>query len=75
MPGVVKQKRLTRRLRQQRRQQDIKREMLRRRQGELGKRPPWMDLPPDDDGGAGVREPRRPLPTNPAGAIELDLPR
>jgi hypothetical protein len=30
--------------------------------------------PPDDDGGAGVREPRRPLPTGPQDAMALDLP-
>jgi hypothetical protein len=30
---------------------------------------------PDDlEGGAGVREPRRPYPTMPAGALELDEP-
>ena len=28
-----------------------------------------------DDGGAGVREPRRPWPTMPAAALELDEPR
>jgi hypothetical protein len=33
--------------------------------------PPWDDL----DGGAGVREPRRPRPSVPAGALELDEPR
>ena len=32
---------------------------------------PWWA---DPEGGAGVREPRRPLPTAPAGALELDLP-
>ncbi len=32
-------------------------------------------FPPDElEGGAGVREPRRPSPTMPAGALELDLP-
>jgi hypothetical protein len=40
--------------------------------GFLGLQPPsWPD---DLDGGAGVREPRRPLPTMPAGALELDVP-
>jgi hypothetical protein len=33
--------------------------------------PSWPD---DLDGGAGVREPRRPHPTMPAGALELDVP-
>ena len=36
---------------------------------------PYPGDPPEPEGGAGVREPRRPLPTAPAGAIELDLPR
>jgi hypothetical protein len=35
---------------------------------------PWGDDHPDD-GGAGVREPRRPWPTMPAEALELDEPR
>jgi hypothetical protein len=40
--------------------------------------PGFPDLPspsrPDDlEGGAGVREPRRPYPTMPAGALELDV--
>ena len=33
---------------------------------------PWDD--DDLDGGAGVREPRRPWPTMPAAALELDEP-
>jgi hypothetical protein len=33
--------------------------------------PPWPD---DLEGGAGVREPRRPYPTMPAGALELEPP-
>jgi hypothetical protein len=33
--------------------------------------PSWPD---DGDGGAGVREPRRPFPVMPAGAIALDEP-
>jgi hypothetical protein len=46
--------------------------------------PGFPDLPPppwdtgwdygDDDGGAGVREPRHPFPRHPAGAIALDPP-
>jgi hypothetical protein len=35
------------------------------------RRPDW---PGDLDGGAGVREPRRPSPTTPAGAVALDEP-
>jgi hypothetical protein len=34
-------------------------------------RPSWPD---DLEGGAGVREPRRPYPSMPAGALELDVP-
>ena len=41
--------------------------------------PGHPDLPPptwpdDLEGGAGVREPRRPYPSMPAGALELDPP-
>jgi hypothetical protein len=41
--------------------------------------PGFPDLPPpswadDLEGGAGVREPRRPYPSMPAGAIEIDPP-
>lgn len=41
--------------------------------------PGFPDLPPpswpdDLDGGAGVREPRRPYPSAPAGALELNPP-
>ena len=37
--------------------------------------PPPPPMWPDDlDGGAGVREPRRPYPAMPAGALELDEP-
>jgi hypothetical protein len=44
-------------------------------------RPGFPDLPPpppmwpdDLEGGAGVREPRRPYPSMPTGALELDVP-
>jgi hypothetical protein len=37
--------------------------------------PPPPPMWPDDlEGGAGVREPRRPYPSMPAGALELDVP-
>ena len=36
--------------------------------------PPPPSWPDDLDGGAGVREPRRPHPTMPADALELDVP-
>jgi hypothetical protein len=37
----------------------------------------WFPEPPptgDPEGGAGVREPRRPRPTRPAGSMELEIP-
>jgi hypothetical protein len=41
----------------------------------LRRRPPEHTLWPGEDGpGAGVREPRRPRPLAPAGAVALDLP-
>jgi len=61
-----------------------------RKAAETGRRPPaqtprdqrgpgFPDLPPpswpdDLEGGAGVREPRRPYPSMPAGALELHAP-
>jgi hypothetical protein len=37
--------------------------------------PPPPPMRPDDlEGGTGVREPRRPYPSMPAGALELDVP-
>jgi hypothetical protein len=51
---------------------------------ERGPGPPGRDRGPDDllppgwpddlDGGTGVREPRRPFPGMPAGAMSLDVP-
>jgi len=35
--------------------------------------PPPPMLPDDLEGGAGVREPRRPYPSMPAGALELEV--
>ena len=40
--------------------------------GSVAPRGDWG--PPEDDGGAGVREPRRPLPTPPSMSQALDLP-
>jgi hypothetical protein len=37
--------------------------------------PPWNTMWDDDDGGAGVREPRHPFPVHPADAIALEPPR
>jgi hypothetical protein len=36
--------------------------------------PPPPTWPDDLEGGAGVREPRRPYPSMPAGALELEVP-
>ena len=36
--------------------------------------PPWNTMWDDDDGSAGVREPRHPRPAMPAGAMELTPP-
>jgi hypothetical protein len=36
---------------------------------------PWNNMWDDDDGGAGVREPRHPFPVHPADAIALEPPR
>ncbi len=38
------------------------------------RRPPWPAWPPEEQGGGGVREPRRPRPTLPAGAMALPEP-
>ena len=37
--------------------------------------PSWNTMWDDDDGGAGVREPRHPFPVHPADAIALEPPR
>ena len=55
------------------------RQTSRRHPSDLGFGQGFPDLPPppwdDPDGGAGVREPRRPRPSMPAGALALDEPR
>lgn len=48
---------------------------IRRRLRHLVSSPPYYGGEPGSDpGGAGVREPRRPLPRNPQGAAELPKP-
>ena len=37
--------------------------------------PPWDTMWDEDEGGAGVREPRNPSPIQPADAVALDYPR
>jgi hypothetical protein len=69
------QKRLARaakRLERQRRRTRPARNPLQPRPGHGIQEPPPPDWFGDPEGGAGVREPRRPLPTQPAGALELD---
>jgi len=66
-------RRAAKRLEQQRRGLIAERSALRPQSGRRFPEPPgWPD---DLDGGAGVREPRRPSPSTPPGALELDLPR
>lgn len=65
-------RRAAKRLEQQARGAMAERSALRPQSGRRFPEPPgWRD---DLDGGAGVREPRRPAPSMPAGALELDLP-
>ena len=56
----------------------LRRQAARRHPLGLSSGPGNPDLPPppwdDADGGAGVREPRHPFPTHPAGAMALDPP-
>jgi hypothetical protein len=66
-----------------RRAEKVRRQAARRPPLGPGSGPSYRDLPPpwdtmwddDDDGGAGVREPRFPFPTHPAGAAALEPPR
>ena len=64
-------RRAVKRVERQRRAALAARSPLKRKRG-----PGFPDLPPngphDLDGGAGVREPRRPLPHQPAGALEVE---
>jgi len=69
-------KELLRQERKRRRQQRSRPRGPGRRRG-FSEVPPdlWEDGPGGDlDRGAGVREPRRPQPTMPADALQLDLP-
>jgi hypothetical protein len=56
-----------------------RREAAHRHPFDLGFGQGFPDLPPppwdDPEGGAGVREPRRPRPSMPAGALALEEPR
>jgi hypothetical protein len=64
-------RRAAKRVERQRRAAIAARSPLKRKRG-----PGDQDLPPswpdDLDGGAGVREPRRPFPHQPAGALEVE---
>ena len=63
--------------RQRRAAKELRQQQLRgmrpTRRGVL-REPPWTG-PDDLDGGAGVREPRRPGPRRPAGAMSLEVTR
>jgi hypothetical protein len=81
---VVAKKTKTRLRKAVRAAEKLRREAARRHPTGPGSGPGFPDLPPPppgdtgwgyDDGGAGVREPRHPLPTHPADAIALDPPR
>jgi hypothetical protein len=74
MAGTTKRRarRAAKRVERQRRAAIATRSPLKQKRG-----PGYPDLPPpewpdDLDGGAGVREPRRPFPHHPAGALELE---
>jgi hypothetical protein len=61
-----------------RKAEKLRRQAARRHPLDLGSGPGFPDVPPpwdDTDGGAGVREPRHPRPTQPAGAIAVEPPR
>ncbi len=64
-------RRAAKRVERQRRAAIAARSPLKKKRG-----PGFPDLPPswpdDLDGGAGVREPRRPFPHQPAGALEVE---
>ena len=65
-------RRAAKRLERQRRLASGSRNPVQPRRGKGRPQPPppeWFD---DPEGGAGVREPRRPLPNQPAGALELE---
>ena len=65
-------RRAAKRLERQRRLASGSRNPVQPRRGNGRPQPPppeWFD---DPEGGAGVREPRRPLPNQPAGALELE---
>jgi hypothetical protein len=73
MAAVTKRRarRAAKKLEQQHRAAMAARNRLRPQRGGWFGEPPFPD---DLDGGAGVREPRRPLPTMPAASMELELP-
>lgn len=71
--STQKRKRAARRLERQRRQL-VARPIGPRRDGPGWPVDPPREGPEDLDGGAGVREPRRPAPVTPAGALTLPEP-
>jgi hypothetical protein len=64
-------RRAAKRLERQRRLASSSGNPVQPRRGRGQPQPPPPDWFDDPEGGAGVREPRRPLPTRPAGALEI----
>ncbi len=65
-------RRAAKKVERQRRMAVAARNPLRPPRGGPFQRPPFQfPFPDEPEGGAGVREPRRPFPTSPAGAMEL----
>jgi hypothetical protein len=65
-------RRAAKRLERQRRLASGSRNPVQPRRGRGWPQPPPPDRFDDPEGGAGVREPRRPVPSQPAGAMELE---
>jgi hypothetical protein len=65
-------RRAAKRVERQRRAAIAARTPLKPKRGPPGDQDPPPSWPDDRDGGAGVREPRRPVPHQPAGALEVE---
>jgi hypothetical protein len=71
-PTKKRLRRAAKRLERQRRRASVSRNPVQQRRGRGSADPPppdWFDNP---EGGSGVREPRRPFPGQPAGALERE---
>ena len=65
-------RRAAKRLERQRRLASGSRNPVQPRRGGGWRQPPPQEWFDDPEGGAGVREPRRPLPSQPGGSLELE---